>query len=63
MKTNSETDVIHWVWFENPDETLCGKDVTGDPWVTDEDPITCKGCLEIEKILIQSEMMELEINA
>jgi hypothetical protein len=64
MKSNSEIfDVIHWTWDDNPDEALCGKDVTGEVWVTDDFPITCAKCLEIEEAIKWSEKMELEVNA
>lgn len=64
MKTNSETDdVIHWVWDDNPNEALCGKDMTGTEWDETLDPINCQKCLEIQDAIVESEKMELGLNA
>jgi hypothetical protein len=61
---NSETDdVIHWVWDDNPDEALCGIDMVGQEWATDNDPITCARCLEIQDAIVQSEILGLGLNA
>lgn len=60
MKTNSEIDeVIHWVWDDNPDEALCGEDMTGTVWDDTIKPISCKKCVEIQDAIVQSEIMGL----
>lgn len=51
-------EIIHWVWDDNPDETLCGKDVEGSSWASDSEPINCEDCLDIERIIVESERQD-----
>lgn len=63
MKTSSDVDMVHWAWEDNPDEALCGKDLTGEPWVSDNEPITCKECLKVQDAIVLSEKLGLGTNA
>lgn len=39
----------HWVWDDDPDESLCGLDVNNQNWT--EGKIDCPNCLEIDAFM------------
>lgn len=45
----SITNLTHYVWYDDENESLCGLDVTHEPWTT-KGPF-CHKCLEVDKFL------------
>lgn len=56
-ETKQEPDpkLVHWVWDDDPDESLCGIDLTGEPWIDDSIAVDCKKCEEVADLLDELE--------
>lgn len=39
----------HWVWDDDPDESLCGKDVSHKKW--NDGSVDCLECIEVDKFV------------
>jgi len=39
----------HWVWDDDPDESLCGKEVSWSTW--NEAEVDCHNCLKVDAFL------------
>jgi len=50
-----KSNFCHWVWIDDPDESLCGKDMSNHNWVSDEVAVDCPECLWTEEFLEQIE--------
>jgi hypothetical protein len=52
VEEKSDPRIIHWVWEDDPDESCCGLDMTGRPFVDDEElPVDCPNCIEAIKFV------------
>ncbi len=51
QKQEPDPSFVHWVWDDDPDESLCGKDVTGHTWYSDGTPVDCTNCIEVDKFV------------
>lgn len=42
--------MIHWVWSNDSEESLCGLNMKNTKWEDDSNPISCPDCIEIDMI-------------
>lgn len=40
---------VHWVWFDDPDETLCGLIAKKQSWAEDNEIVDCPRCISADE--------------
>lgn len=56
--TKESSEIIHWVWDDSPDESLCGKDMSNERFSNEGEQVNCEDCIYIDTLCKLSELKE-----
>lgn len=52
---NDEEETVHYVWEDDPDESMCGRDVSGTIWQSNDVEVNCEACLDAAEFVREIE--------
>ncbi len=55
QETDNDDDTVHYVWDDDPDESMCGKDVSGTAWQSNDVEVNCEACLDAAEFVREIE--------